>query len=273
MRVSVAVVAAALLLGGGGVARADYANVGGLKMYYEVHGAGPPLVLLHGDTTTIGYSWGKQIARWSKRHRVIAVEQMGHGRTADLPERAFSYEQMAEDTAALLAKLKLASVDVVGWSDGANIGLALAIRHPELVRRLVVSGPNCRDGRDAEFEAWIETGKPEEWPSDVRDGYVAVSPDGAAHWPLLLARVKKMWLAFEGWDDKELAKIRAPVMVMVGDQDWVRTEYAVELHRAIADSRLFVVPATEHATFRQRPEWVNPVVEAFLAEPLPTVKK
>lgn len=271
MRASVMV--AAMLLTASGVARADYANVGGLKMYYESRGAGPALLLLHGGATTIAYSWGKQLARWSKRHRVIAVEQMGHGHTADLPERAFSYEQMAQDTAALLAKLKVTSVDIVGWSDGANIGLVLAMKHPELVRKLVVSGPNCRTGRDAQFDSWLETGKPEEWPSDMRDAYVAVSPDGAAHWPVLLARLKKMWLSFDGWDDQELAKIRAPVMVMVGDQDWVRTEYAVELHRALADSRLFVVPGTEHATFRQRPEWVNPVVEAFLAEPPPTANK
>ncbi|MCU1278739.1 MAG: Alpha/beta hydrolase fold-1 [bacterium] len=271
MRASV-FMAAALLLGGG-VAQADYANIGGLRMYYEIRGAGPPLLLLHGGATTIAYSWAKQIPRWSKRHRVIAVEQMGHGHTADLPEREFSYEQMAEDTAALIAKLKVAPVDIVGWSDGGNIGLVLAMRHPELVHKLVVSGPNCRDGRDAEFEKWLESGKPEEWPSDLRDAYVAVSPDGVAHWPLLLARVKKMWLAFDGWDEKELAKIRAPVMLMVGDEDWVRTEYAVELHRAIADSRLFVVPGTEHPTFRQRPEWVNPVIEAFFAEPLPSVRK
>jgi pimeloyl-ACP methyl ester carboxylesterase len=263
----------AVAVAASGAAHADYANVGGLKMYYEVRGAGPPLLLLHGGTTTIAYSWGKQIARFARKHRVIAVEQMGHGHTPDVPERAFSYEQMADDTVALLAKLKVASVDIVGWSDGGNIGLVLAMRHPELVRKLVVSGPNCRDGRDAEFEEWLQTGKPEEWPSDIRDAYVAVSPDGAAHWPVLLARVKKMWLAFDGWDEKELSKIRAPVMVMVGDQDWVRTEYAVELHRAIADSRLFVVPGTEHPTFRQRPEWVNPVVEAFLDEPLPTAKK
>jgi len=264
---------AALLALLGGVARADYANVGGLKMYYEVHGAGPPLLLLHGGTTTIAYSFGKQMARWSRSHRVIAVEQMGHGHTADVPARAFSYEQMAEDTAALLAKLKVASVDIVGWSDGGNIGLTLAVRHPELVRKLVVSGPNVRGGRDPAFEEWLENGKPEEWPSDIRDAYVAVSPDGAAHWPVLLERVKKMWLAFDGWSDPELSKIRAPVMVMVGDDDWVRTEFAVELHRAIADSRLYVVPGTQHPTFRQRPEWVNPVIEAFLAEPLAGAKK
>jgi len=265
--------ALAIVAGGAGVARADYANIGGLKMYYEVHGAGPPLLLLHGGTTTIAYSFGKQLARWSKTHRVIAVEQMGHGHTPDLPARAFSYERMAEDTAALLARLKVASVDIVGWSDGANIGMTLAMKHPQLVRKLVVSGPNARDGRDAEFEQWLETGKPEEWPSDIRDAYVAVSPDGAAHWPVLLERVKKMWLAFDGWNDKELAAIRAPVLLIVGDEDWVRTEYAVELHRAIDDSRLYVVPGTQHATFRQRPEWVNPVIEAFLAEPMPATAK
>ena len=198
---------------------------------------------------------------------------MGHGHTADVPARAFSYEQMAEDTAALLAKLKVGPVDIVGWSDGGNIGPTLAMRHPELVRKLVVSGLNVRGGRDPQFEEWLESGKPEEWPADIRDAYVAVSPDGAAHWPLLLERVKKLWLSFDGWSDPELAKIRAPVMVMVGDEDWVRTEYAVELHRAITDSRLYVVPGTQHPTFRQRPEWVNPVIEAFLAEPLAGAKK
>jgi pimeloyl-ACP methyl ester carboxylesterase len=247
--------------------------VGGMKMYYEVHGAGPPLLLLHGGTATIAYSFGKQIARWSKTHRVIAVEQMGHGHTPDVATRAFSYERMADDTAALLAQLKIASVDIVGWSDGGNIGLTLAMKRPELVRKLVVSGPNCKDGRDPEFERWLETSKPEEWPDDIRAAYVAVSPDGAAHWPLLLARVKKMWLGFSGWNEQELATIRAPVMVMVGDDDWVRTDYALELHRAIPESRLYVVPGTQHPTFRQRPEWVNPVIEAFLAEPLPAASK
>ncbi|HWE30842.1 MAG TPA: alpha/beta hydrolase [Polyangia bacterium] len=85
--------------------------------------------------------------------------------------------------------------------------------------------------------------------------------------------MKKMWVAFDGWNGKELAQIRAPVMVMVGDDDWVRTEYAVELHRAIAESQLYVVLGAPHATFRQRPEWVNPVIEAFLAEPMPAAKK
>lgn len=263
----------ALIVVGGGVARADYASIDGLKMYYEVHGAGPPLLLLHGGTTTIAYSFGKQMARWAKTHRVIAVEQMGHGHTADLPTRAFSYEQMAEETAALLARLKITSVDVVGWSDGGNIGLTLAMKHPQLVRKLVVSGPNARGGRDAEFEQWLESGKADEWPSDIREAYVAVSPDGAAHWPIVLERVKKMWLAFDGWNEQELATIRAPVMIMVGDEDWVRTEYAVELHRAIDGSRLYVVPGTQHPTFRQRPEWVNPVIEAFLAEPMPAPAK
>src|SRR4051794_13395972 len=118
-----AVVAMAVVVVGGGVAHAEWATVGGAKMYYESRGAGPPVVLLHGGAMTSAYSWGKQMARWSKRHRVIAVEQMGHGHTPDVPARAFSYERMAEDTAALLAQLKVTSADFVGWDDGGNIGL------------------------------------------------------------------------------------------------------------------------------------------------------
>ena len=260
--------AVVVLLLAAATAQADYATVDGVKMYYEVHGAGPPLLLLHGGTTTIAYSWGKQLARFARKHRVIAVEQMGHGHTADVPTRAMSYEQMAEDTLALLTQLKIATVDVVGWSDGGTIGLLLAMRHPERVRKLVVSGPNCRDGRTAEMESWLASSKPEEWPKDIRDAYVKVSPDGAAHWPLFVERVKKMWAGFADWDEKELAKVSAPTLIMVGDGDFIRTEHAVELHRAIAESRLWVLPGTGHNTFNERAEWVDAVVLPFLDEPM-----
>jgi pimeloyl-ACP methyl ester carboxylesterase len=260
--------AAVVVLLAAATARADYANVDGLKMYYEVHGSGPPLLLLHGGTTTIAYSFGKHMARWSRTHKVIAVEQIGHGHTADVAARAFSYEQMTEDTLALLTQLKVATVDIVGWSDGGTIALMLAMRHPERVRKLVVSGPNCRDGRTAEMETWLASSKPEEWPKDIRDAYAKVSPDGAAHWPLFLARVKKMWAGFADWDEKELAKLSAPTLVMVGDGDFIRTEHAVELSRAIPEARLWVLPGTGHNTFNERVEWVDAVVLPFLDEPM-----
>src|ERR671935_3223680 len=118
-------------------AHGQYASVNGLTMYYEVHGAGRPLVLLHGALSAIGTSFGKVLPSLAKTRQVIAVEQQAHGHTADI-DRPLTYEQMADDTAALLRHLEIGSADVYGYSLGGGVALQLAIRHPELVRKLVL---------------------------------------------------------------------------------------------------------------------------------------
>lgn len=121
-----------------------YAAVNGLKMYYEVHGDGPPLLLLHGGTGSIPATW---LPYFEPRFRVVAMEQMGHGRTADAMDRSFHYHDMAEDTTELIRQLQIESAVIVGDSDGGIIGLDIAIHHPERLTRLVLTGVNGRTKR------------------------------------------------------------------------------------------------------------------------------
>src|SRR5215831_20910871 len=116
---------------------AHYAAVNGLRIYYEEHGSGRPLVLLHGGGSTVQTSFGAIIPQLARTHHLIAPEQQGHGHTADI-DRPLSFEQMADDTAALLEQLRVANADVLGFSNGGMVALQLAIRHPARVRRLIL---------------------------------------------------------------------------------------------------------------------------------------
>src|SRR5215510_12849181 len=141
----------------------NYANVNGLQMYYETYGGtGQPLVLLHGALSEINTSFGKVLPTFAKTRQVIAVEQQAHGHTADI-DRSLSYEQMADDTAVLLRQLKIERADIFGWSMGAGIALQIAIRHPDLVRKLVVASVTYNsDGLHPEILMGMETAKPED---------------------------------------------------------------------------------------------------------------
>ena len=166
-----------------------YAAFNGLEMYYEIHGDGPPLLLLHGGSGSIPEKW---IPFFTPYFRVVAPEQMGHGRTADLVDRPFHYHDMAEDTVELMRQLGLESTVVVGYSDGGIIGLDLAIHHPERVTKLAVSGANARfDGYTAQNQEWVVSLDPDMQP--VSDDYARLSPDGAGHWPVFLGRLQPMW--------------------------------------------------------------------------------
>ena len=137
-----------------------YAAVNGLNMYYEVHGEGPPLLLLHGGSGSIPEKW---IPFFATRFQVIAMEQMGHGRTADAMDRSFHYHDMAEDTVELMRQLEIESAVVVGYSDGGIIGLDMAINHPERVTKLAVTGANARtDGYTEENQELVRTFNPED---------------------------------------------------------------------------------------------------------------
>ena len=146
----------------------EYAEIHGIKMYYEVHGEGRPVVLLHGGTSTIQTSFAEQISVLSRNHRVIAIEQMGHGHTGDVAGRELSYEGMAEDTAALLVHLGIQSADVVGWSDGGQLALRLAFTHPELVRRIVASGVGL-GAVTPQMQQAMRALSPSRWSAQVRE--------------------------------------------------------------------------------------------------------
>jgi len=220
----------------------SYVAVNGLDMYYEVHGDGAPLLLLHGGSGSIPEKW---ISFFTPHFRVIAPEQMGHGRTADLVDRPFHYHQMAEDTVELMRQLGIESAVVVGYSDGGVIGLDMAIHHPERVTKLAVTGANARfDGYTAENQEWIQSFDPGSQP--VSDDYAQLSPDGAEHWPVLLRRLKPMWSAEPSFTSEELRSIEAPTLLIIGDRDIVTPEHAVEMFRTIPGARLCVVPNAGH---------------------------
>jgi pimeloyl-ACP methyl ester carboxylesterase len=234
----------------------SYLAVNGLDMYYEVHGNGSPLLLLHGGSGWIPEKW---IPSFTPHFRVVAPEQMGHGRTADLVDRPFHYHDMADDTVELMRQLEIETAVVVGYSDGGIIGLDMAIHHPERVTKLAVTGANARfDGYTAQNQEWVVSLDPDTQP--VSDDYVRLSPDGAGHWPVLLGRLQPMWANEPSFTEDELESIKAPTLLIIGDRDIVTPEHAVEMFRTIPRAQLCVVPNAGHGVMP------NETVLAFLQE-------
>jgi pimeloyl-ACP methyl ester carboxylesterase len=247
-----------------------YATVKALRMYYEIHGEGDPLLLLHGGATSIEV-FAPQIPILSREFRVIAPEQMGHGRTADVPERDFHYHGMAEDTVELMDHLGIPDAFIVGWSDGGILGLDIAIHHPERVRSLVCSGTNSRvDGMEQAALEWLQNTTPAEWPRSFREAYERLSPDGPSHWPVVLRRILKMFRSEPNFTREQLAGIRAPTLLIVGDHDMVRPEHAVEMFRTIPGAQLCVIPHAGHGVPATKPALWNETVLSFLKEPATT---
>ena len=176
-----------------------YAHVNGLDMYYELHGAGQPLVLLHGALSAIGTSFGKLLPPLAATRRIIAVEQQAHGHTADI-DRPLTYEQMADDTAALLMHLGIEQADFFGWSMGAGIALQIAIRHPALVRKLVLASVSYNsNGLYPELLAGVETAQPEDLAgSPFYEEYQRIAPK-PQDWPQLFAKVNQLDRAIQDW--------------------------------------------------------------------------
>jgi pimeloyl-ACP methyl ester carboxylesterase len=250
-------------------AEGHYATVNGLKMYYEVHGTGQPLVLLHG-----AFGWATAYPTLAKDRQVIAIELQGHGHTADI-DRPLTYEQMADDTAALLRHLKVEQADFFGYSMGGTVGLAVAIRHPKLVRKLAINGSHfgrIEDAYDPESFKQFKSLPPDFAPAILKEPYDKVAPD-PKQWPALVAKVKKMGLEFKGFAREDLKAINAPVLVTLGDRDGVRLEHAVELFRLLPNAELAVFPGADHFLLWQNPEKMLPTIAAFLNAPVPETKK
>ena len=262
--------------GGEGMTQAGvesgYAPVNGLQMYYEIHGnaaAGqPPLLLLHGGFLSIATSFGQMIPALAEQRQVIAVEQQGHGHTADI-DRPLTFEQEADDTAAALRHLGIAQVDVFGYSDGGNVALGLAIRHPELVRKVAIAGTNITNEAlvPGTYE-FMEEMTPEMLGDELRTMYEAEAPR-PEDWPVLVEKIKQQVIALEGWTPEQLQGIAAPTLVIFGDADIVSPEHAVELFRQFPHAHLAVLPMRDHLALGMRPEWLLSMLEEFFAAPMP----
>ena len=254
----------------------EYHVVNGAKLYVESLGHGTPVVFLHGGLMFFDNAYAKQRDYFAAHHRVIGIDQRGHGHSPDGPWQ-LSYQLMAEDTAAVIQGLKVGPVDVVGHSDGANIALLLARDHPELVRRVVISGANLRGWSPQVLEArkQLPPAQLEEkiaklaasLPPFFRVDYGAVSPDGPDHWMAMVTKCFWLWGQPIVIEPSELKKIQPFVMVVAGDHDFTSIEETTEIFRGLPHGQLFMVPGTGHGTFSSRPELLNLAISEFLDQP------
>jgi pimeloyl-ACP methyl ester carboxylesterase len=262
----------------------DYASVNGLEMYYEIHGSGQPLVVLHGAYMTIE-TMGEIVPSLAESRQVIGVELQGHGHTADI-DRPLSYEQMADDVAALLAEIGIEKADVFGFSMGGGVALQVAVRHPEVVRKLVVASASyTSDGEYPELLAMIPTITPEAFAgSPVEEAYLRTAPN-PEDFPNLVAKLKQLDMEPYAWPPEDIQGISAPTLLIIGDSDAIRPEHAVEMFRLLGGgvmgdlaglprSRLAVLPSTTHfvppgSGVLDRADWLVTMIGEFLDAPMP----
>ncbi len=252
-----------------------YAPVNGLKMYYEVHGSGEPVVLLHGAYMTIPGNWTGWIAELSKTRKVIAIEMQGHGRTADI-KREFSFEYLADDVAALLDHLKIPSADLIGFSMGGGLAMQCAIRHPEKVRKIVsISAVFRHDGWVKEAVDALPKLTAEAFRgSPIEAEYKKLSPT-PNEFPEFVKHVIAMASRPYDLGADKLKATKAPIFFIHGDADGVRLEHISEMFRlkggdVFGDmlprsaSRLAILPNTTHGTLMERMSVIVPMVNDFL---------
>lgn len=262
-------------------AKARYATVNGLQMYYEIHGKGRPLVLLHGAFSNIDTDFGKLLPTLAKSRRIIAIEQQAHGRTADI-DRPLTYEQMADNTAELLRRLDVKNADFLGYSMGGGIATYIAIRHPDLVRKFVFAGGTVHgpEGFYPEVLEGEEKMKPEDFAGTPwLEAYRRIAPN-PRNWPRLVDKIRTLDLNWKGLRPEEIQLIKAPALLINGDADVVRPEHAVQMFRLLGGgvpgdlvglprSQLAILPGTTHVGLIERTDWLLSMVTAFLDAPMP----
>jgi len=225
-----------------------WAQINGHRIFYAVRGDGPTLVLLHGGGDSGEHSFEHQLDVFAEHHHIVAPDQVGQGRTPEV-SGPLTYTGMMQDTAVLLQQLKLRHVDIIGFSDGGILALMLALRHPELVRRVVISGVNV---------------SPEGLNAEQREGLRAVQTAAPT---TIDEKLAQLW--FNSPTESELSldllkNIQQPVLVVSGDRDAITLEHTLQIFHALPIAELCILPGTDHGTFSARPEWLNPIIREFL---------
>lgn len=255
--------------------RTGYAPINGIRMYYEVHGRGEPVVLLHGAFMTITNNWGGWIEELAKTRQVIAIEMQGHGRTADAP-RDFTYDHLADDVAALLTYLKIPRADLIGYSMGGSVAMQCAIRHPDKVRKAVIlSATFRRDGMVAGAAEAISKLTANDFkgsPIELEYQRLSPTPGNFSHF---VQRVVATASKAHDFGADKLQATTAPMFFIHGDADGVRLAHVAEMFRLKGGethgdmmprsaSRLAILPNATHVTLMQRMALIVPMVNDFL---------
>lgn len=218
-----------------------YALVNGLKMYYEIHGTGMPLVLIHGGGSTLQTTFGRVLHEFARSHKVIAVEMQAHGHTADI-DRALSFTQDADDIAALLQSLHIDKADLFGFSNGASTTLQFAIRHPQMTNRIIVASTFYKKaGAPGWFWDMMSKATFASMPQPYKDEYLKINPDTNALYRMYERDVTRMQ-SFTDITEEQIRSIKAPAFIIIGDRDVTTPEHAVEMHRLMAHSQLAIIP-------------------------------
>ena len=261
-----------------------YVSVNGLEMYYEIHGSGQPLVLLHGAFSAIGTSFGSLLPELVKTRQVIGFELQAHGHTADI-DRPLSMDSMADDVAAAIKELGFESADVFGYSMGAGVALRVAIRHSEVVRKLILAAVTYTfSGIQPGLMEGLGNMTPEMMHgSPWHDEYMRIAPH-PEDFAKLFSKKTEMDRQTKDIPAESIQAIRSPTLLIIGDSDLVRPEHAVEMFRLLGggifgdtpaglpDSQLAVIPGASHVSVISRTELLIPMIASFLNAPMPKDK-
>lgn len=260
--------------------KSDYVSVNGLDMYYEIHGKGQPLVLLHGAFSGIGTSFGRVLPGLAKTRQVIAFELQGHGRTADI-DRPLTVEGMAEDVAAALPQLGIERADVLGYSTGGFVALHFAVRHPQMLHKLVLMSVSYKlSGIHPGLMEGMGEMKPEMmYGSSFHEEYMRIAPR-PQDFNRLFEKKTQMDRQIKDFSEEQIRAIKAPTLVMIGDSDLIRPEHAVEMFRlfgggifgdtpaGLPNSQLAILPGTSHVSIADRTDWLVSMINEFLDAPI-----
>lgn len=240
-----------------------YATVNGIRLYYEIHGRGRPLVLLHGGLHTIGLSFGPLIGPLAATRQVIAIELQGHGHTADTA-RPMTIGALAGDVIALLDQLGIDGADLFGFSLGGLVAFQIAFRVPARVGKLIAASadPYRPPGRESAPLDGDRMPTPADF-QEMHDEYGKAAPD-PAHFGEFAARVSAMVHEFPGWTAAELGALAAPALLIFGDRDFSPLPDAVELYGLLPDAQLAVLPGTTHTGVPRRPAGLLALITPFL---------
>jgi pimeloyl-ACP methyl ester carboxylesterase len=237
------------------------APVNDVELYYEIHANGTPLILLHGGLGHSGH-WENQLPVLTEHYKVITVDSRGHGRST-MTEQQISFELMASDIVALMDYLGIERAHILGWSDGGNIGLYLAIHFPERLMKVVASGANYSPsgvrsdvGENQKFLSYI---------GDAIGDYQALSPD-PANWDAFFGNIGRMWASEPDFTLDQLGSISMPVLLLDGESDEaIYTEHTIEMAGLIPTAQLIFVPGTGHFGMWEKPVEINNAILDFLA--------
>ncbi len=254
--------------------KSGYSEVNGINLYYEIYGEGKPLVLIHGGGSTIQTSFGRVIPLLSKERQLICVELQAHGRTGDRNSE-ISFEQDADDVAALLKNINIEKVDILGFSNGGNTALQIAIRHPQLCNKIIAASVLLkRDGTFPQFWEFMKNGTFAQMPQEYKDAFIQVNPDSTKLLNMFHKCANRM-INFKDFPDEQIKSINCPVLLVNGDADVATSEHVVAMSKLIPNCRLAIIPGGHGAYLgeitRLKPgykdsDFIVPLIENILNE-------